>query len=240
MNPQTKIYTCIIADDNDFDRLTLLSYARRYSFIQIGCAFESSATALVFVQKNEQPGILFAGIDMAAMNGLDVREELQKIPACMIVTAHPEFAGESFEMAAIDYIVKYTGADRLQKAMQRLQHFVEIHFKAELLNDTHGEDTLFIKDGHNHIKLKLHEIIYPEALKDDTGIVTGKKKYCVLTPLDNLNKENAFQTFIRIPRSHTIQSHFIKQISTKEVMVSDTLLPVGRNYKKTVENLLTQ
>jgi hypothetical protein len=42
MNPKKKAYTCIIADDNELDR----------------------------------------------MNGLDLRKQLQKIPACIFVTSH--------------------------------------------------------------------------------------------------------------------------------------------------------
>ncbi|HMC85446.1 MAG TPA: LytTR family DNA-binding domain-containing protein [Chitinophagaceae bacterium] len=240
MDPLTKNYSCIIVDDNELDRLAVLSYVRRYPFIRVEGVFESAAKSIEFVQKNEPPDILFLDIDMPGMNGLELRKQLQKIPACIFVTSHPEFALESFEMAALDYLVKPLKADRFEKTMQRLEHFLEIHFKAELLDYTLGEDTLFIKDGHNHIKLKLHEIIYLEALKDYTGIITGKKKYCVLTPLGNLLKEKAFQTFIRIHRSYAIQKHFIKQISSKEVMVNDMLLPVGRSYRETVEKLIAQ
>jgi DNA-binding LytR/AlgR family response regulator len=240
MNPKRTNYTCIIVDDNELDRLTLVSYVRRYPFIQITGVFESAAQVLAHTQKNAVPDVLFLDIDMPGMNGLDLRKQLGQIPACIFVTSHPEFALEGFETAALDYIVKPLKADRFAKAMERLEHFLEMHFKAELLDYTLGEDTLFIKDGHNHIKLQLYEIIYLEALKDYTGIVTRKKKYCVLTPLGNLLKEKAFQTFIRIHRSYAIQKHFIKEISAREVMVNDMLLPVGRSYKETVEKLLIQ
>jgi two-component system, LytTR family, response regulator len=240
MNPKRTNYTCIIVDDNELDKLTLVSYVRRYPFIQIAGVFASAAEALAFTQKNPLPDVLFLDIDMPGMNGIDLRKQLGQIPACIFVTSHPEFALEGFEIAALDYIVKPLKADRFAKAMERLEQFLEIHYKAELLDYTLGEDTLFIKDGHNHIKLKLYEIIYLEALKDYTGIITQKKKYCVLTPLGNLLKEKAFQTFIRIHRSYAIQKHFIKEISAREVMVNDMLLPVGRSYKEMVERLLIQ
>ena len=240
MNPTRTNYTCVIVDDNELDRLTLISYVRRYPFIQIAGSFESAAEALAFIQKNKQPDVLFLDIDMPGMNGLELRKQLGAIPACIFVTSHPEFALEWFETAALDYIVKPLKSDRFAKAMERLERFLELHYKADLLDYTLGEDTLFIKDGHNHIKLQLYEIIYLEALKDYTGIITSKKKYCVLTPLGNLLKEKAFQTFIRIHRSYAIQKHFIKEISTREVMVNDMLLPVGRSYKEMVEKLLIQ
>jgi len=240
MNPKRTNYNCIIVDDNELDRLTLVSYVRRYPIIQIAGVFESAAQALVYTQKNAVPDVLFLDIDMPGMNGLELRKQLGQIPACIFVTSHPEFALEGFETAALDYIVKPLKGDRFAKAMERLDRFLEIHHKAELLDYTLGENTLFIKDGHHHIKLQLHEIIYLEALKDYTGIITPKKKYCVLTPLGNLLKEKAFQTFVRIHRSYAIQKHFIKEISAREIMVNEVLLPIGRSYKESIEKLLTQ
>ena len=240
MNPKQKTYTCIIADDDELDRLTLISYIRRYPFIQIAGAFESSVEVLTFLDKNALPDILFLDIDMPGMSGLDLRRQLEQVPACIFVSSHPEFALESFEAAAFDYIVKPLNAGRFARTMDRLEHFLGIHHKAELLDYTLGEDTLFIKDGHQHIKLQLHEIIYLEALKDYTGIITPKKKYSVLTPLGNLLKEKAFRSFIRIHRSYAIQKHFIKEISPKEVMINGILLPIGRSYKETLEKVLLQ
>ncbi|HTE11018.1 MAG TPA: LytTR family DNA-binding domain-containing protein [Chitinophagaceae bacterium] len=240
MNPKRTNYNCIIVDDNELDRLTLVSYVRRYPIIQIAGVFESAAQALVYTQKNAVPDVLFLDIDMPGMNGLELRKQLGQIPACIFVTSHPEFALEGFETAALDYIVKPLKGDRFAKAMERLDRFLEIHHKAELLDYTLGENTLFIKDGHHHIKLQLHEIIYLEALKDYTGIITPKKKYCVLTPLGNLLKEKAFQTFVRIHRSYAIQKHFIKEISAREIMVNEVLLPIGRSYKESIEKLLIQ
>jgi len=240
MNPKQKTYTCIIADDDELDRLTLISYIRRYPFIQIAGAFESSVEVLTFLDKNALPDILFLDIDMPGMSGLDLRRQLEQVPACIFVSSHPEFALESFEAAAFDYIVKPLNAGRFARIMDRLEHFLGIHHKAELLDYTLGADTLFIKDGHQHIKLQLHEIIYLEALKDYTGIITPKKKYSVLTPLGNLLKEKAFRSFIRIHRSYAIQKHFIREISPKEVMINGILLPIGRSYKETLEKVLLQ
>lgn len=240
MNPKQKTYTCIIADDDELDRLTLISYVRRYPFIQIAGAFASPEEVLSFIAKEKLPDVLFLDIDMPGMSGLELRKQLEQVPACIFVTSHPEFALESFEAAALDYLVKPLKADRFARAMERLEHFLAIHHKAELLDYTLGEDTLFIKDGHQHIKLQLHEIIYLEALKDYTGIITPKKKYCVLTPLGNLLKEKAFRSFIRIHRSYAIQKHFIMEISAKEVLINNMQLPIGRSYKETVEKLLAQ
>ena len=238
MDALRKTYKCFIVDDNELDRLALLSYARKYPFLAIDGVF-ASATEAMERAMDSPPDVLLLDIDMPGISGIDLRRRLDKVPACIFVTSHPEFALESFEIAALDFLVKPLKGDRFSKAMERLQQYLEVHFKAELLDYTLGEDTVFIKDGHNHIKLQSYEILYLEALKDYTGIVTRQKRYCVLTPLSHLLKEKAFSQFIRIHRSYAVQKHFINKITPKEVVVNDTMLPVGRSYRDSLDRLLT-
>ena len=135
--------------------------------------------------------------------------------------------------------MKPINAERFDTAMDRLIYYLDIHYKADLLDHSLNEDSLFIKDGHEHVKIQFYDIIYLEALKDYTGIITKEKKYCVLTPLGTLLKEKAFQGFIRIHRSYAVQKHYVRKVTTKAVMVNQVLLPVGRSYKEAVDSLLS-
>src|SRR5450631_1655803 len=148
MNGLSKQYTCIIVDDNELDRLTVVSFTRRVPFLHIGGIFSSPSEALEFT-RSSPPDVLFLDIDMPGISGLDLRKQLDKVPACIFITSYPEYALESFENAALDFLVKPLRDDRFKKAMARLQDFLEIRHKAELLDYTLGEDTLFIKDGHD-------------------------------------------------------------------------------------------
>ncbi len=237
MNPKRTNFTCIIVDDNELDRLTIVSYVRRYPFIEISGVFESAAEALAFTQKHDLPDVAFLDIDMPGMSGLELREHLINIPACIFITSYPDFAIESFELSVFDFLIKPLKADRFEKAMVRLQDYLLVKQKAALLDFTLGADSLFIKDGHEHIKIQLHEVLYLEALKDYTSIVTVRKKYCVLSSLGNLLKEKTFQAFIRIHRSYAVQKHYINKITAKEVMINDILLPVGRSYKDLLDGI---
>ncbi len=238
MKPGKHEYKCFIVDDSQLDRLTTASFVRKYSFIKIAGLFDSAGLAQEAAEK-ELPDVLFLDIDMPEFNGLDLRVQLEKVPACIFITAYPEYAVQGFEANALDFLVKPLKADRFDMSMNRLQYFLDIHYKAELLDHSLNEDSLFIKDGHEHIRIQFYDIIYLEALKDYTGIITRERKYCVLTPLGNLLKEKAFQSFIRIHRSYAVQKHFIRKVTPKAIMVNNILLPIGRSYKEVLDNLLT-
>jgi two-component system, LytTR family, response regulator len=224
----------MVVDDDEIDRLTVLSFLTEYPFIDVVGVFDSPVKALTAAH-NAPPDVLFLDIDMPEMSGLELRKQLLHIPCCIFVTAYPDYALEGFEMAALDFLVKPFSSERFDNAMKRLKEYSDIRHKSALLDHALGADTIFIKDGYNQVKLQLHEIIYLEALKDYTGIVTAGRKYAVLLPLGSLLKEKGFSSFIRIHRSYAVQRHFIDKISSGEVQVGDIALPVGRSYKNSLD-----
>jgi two-component system, LytTR family, response regulator len=236
---EKKTYTCIIVDDKEIDRLAVQAFLEDYPFMQLDGSFASAPEALEHIRSAGTPDAIFLDIDMPGKNGLGLRKELRTIPACIFITAHAQFALEGFELAALDYLIKPLKEDRFEKAMRRVQEYLDLHFKADLLDFTLGENTLFIKEGFKQVKLQIQEIVYLEALKDYTGVITKHKKYCVLSPLGSLIKEKAFQSFVRIHRSYAIHRHAVREISAQGIRVNDVLLPIGASYKDSVEKFFS-
>lgn len=231
------IYNCIIVDDNEIDRLTVQAAVKKFPFLQVVGIYDNAESALAEIEI-KRPSVLFLDIDLPGMNGINLRAKIGKEQACIFITSHLDYALESFEQHALDFLLKPINAERFGFSMQRLKHFLEIQQKATMFDLTLGADTIFIKDGNEQIKIKLGEIVYLEALKDYTTIVTEQKRYHVLLNIGNLLKEKAFETFIRIHRSYAVQKHFIQKISTQQIMVQNIALPIGRSYKESVELLL--
>ncbi|RUT68078.1 DNA-binding response regulator [Flavobacterium cupreum] len=228
----TKKYTCIIIDDDEIDRLTVVSFAKKFPVLDILGVFESADEALPFIEE-QKVDILFLDIDMPGLNGIEFRKKAMEIPVCIFITAHPEHAVESFEIETLDFIVKPLKLDRFTQTMSRVEEFMEIKLKALLFEASIGGDTIYIKEGHEQTKVKLHEILYLEALKDYTLVITEKKRHCVLSSIGNLLKEDHFQSFIRIHRSFAVQKQFIHKMNSTEIILNNNIsIPVGRSYKE--------
>lgn len=235
--PEEK-YNCVIVDDDIIDKLTTLSYVKKYPFLHVLETFDNPLDALNFSQNNKID-VLFLDIEMHEMTGFELRKKLVHIDVVVFITSHAEYALESFEASAFDFITKPIKAERIAKTMERIETYLTIKHKSELLDTSLGGDTIIIKQGYDQIKINLHQIIYLEALKDYTRIVTTTNKYCVLNTLGNLIKELAFSTFIRIHRSYAVQKYFIEKVNTNEVILQGNLaLPIGRSYKIDITSLL--
>ena len=226
-----KNLTCIIVDDDEIDQLMVVSFVKRFPHLELLGAFLSAEKALAFCQNNPVD-VIFLDVDMPGIDGLQLRKALSGIPVCIFITSHPEHAVESFELETLDFIVKPLKFDRFLKAIGRINEFMEIKTKALLYESSIGGDSIYIKEGHEQTKVKLHEILYLEALKDYTLLVTNDKRHCVLSSIGTLLKENHFQSFVRVHRSFAVQKHLIQKIGSHEVFINqDIAIPIGRSYK---------
>jgi hypothetical protein len=65
--------------------------------------------------------------------------------------------------------------------------------KSEYFDILTGSQFLKIKEGHNVVQIKISDIIYLEALKDYTRLITTQKKHCVLSSIGQILKTTIFQ-----------------------------------------------
>jgi two-component system LytT family response regulator len=224
-------FNTIIVDDNEIDRLTVLSYAKKFPVLNIIGVFSCAEDASVVIH-HSQVDVIFLDIDLPGLSGVELRKNAQEIPVCVFITSHPEFAVESFELDTLDFLVKPINFNRFESTMKRIEEFMEIRQKADLFESSIGGDIIYIKEGHEQTKVKLHDILYIEALKDYSLIITSQKRHCVLSSIGNILKEIHFQSFIRVHRSFAVQKQFIQTINTHDLILNNQIIiPIGRSFK---------
>jgi len=227
-----KKFNCIIVDDDEVARLKVVSIARKFPVFTI-IGHYSSPVAAFSVSEKEPIDVLFLDIDMPTLSGLELRKKLMDIPVCVFITSHPEHAAESFELETLDFIVKPLREERFAQTVARIEEFMEVKHKADLYEASFGDDFIYIKDGYEKVKVKLHDILYVEALKDYCILVTAHKRYCVFSGIGNLLKEDHFKTFVRVHRSYAVQKQFVEKVGTQNVtLINDITLPLGNSFKE--------
>lgn len=221
---------CMIIDDNELDRLVLHHHLKQYENIEIVASFDSAEKAIPYLDLPIE--LLFIETELKGMNGMEFRKLAHKIPACIFISSHPEFAIDSFELDTLDFILKPLKTERFQLSMQKLFDFFEMKEKSECFDALLGENSIKIKEGGNICQIKITDILYLEALKDYTRIVTSEKKHCILDSLGNLLHKNYFDSFVRIHRSYAVPKHLIRSKNNHEVeLIEHIKLPIGRAYR---------
>lgn len=87
----------------------------------VGC--ESRPDRVVERCRQLNPDLVFLDIEMPGTPGLELARALRRLdrpPAIVFVTAHPDYAVQAFDVAALDYLVKPVRTERLRTALARL------------------------------------------------------------------------------------------------------------------------
>ena len=233
-----EILKYLIVDDVEIDSLAVEALASGYSFLKrvAICQHALEAIELIPILK---PDILFADIEMPGSSGLELVRRLAGIvPVPVFVTSHPEFALEGYEIEAFDYLLKPVNPDRFDRCISRIRAFYELRSKSFAFDKEHQSEYIIIKQGYDKHKISIHDILYLEAMKDYTRMVTSTGQYLVLGTFTAMHDQLPQDRFVRIHRSYIVNQHKIESVAGNRVFISGHELPIGKSYKYALEGIL--
>lgn len=227
----------IIVDDDEIDRLTIESFSGGISFLHKIATCSNALEALELINRFE-PDIVFADIEMPGMTGLELIKSLNgKVAAPVFITSHPEFALDGYELEAFDYLIKPVVKDRFLKCVSRLQDFFQLRDKAFSFEKENESNFIVIKEGYDKYKIPVHDILYLEAMKDYTKLITVSGQYLVLGTLTGMLEKLSSKNFIRVHRSYVVNCNKIDAVKGNKIYLPNHELPVGKLYKRAVDEM---
>ena len=225
----------LIVDDEEIDRMSIESRACQFSFLHKIAACSNALVALELINRFH-PDIVFADIEMPGMDGLELIRSLSgRVPAPVFITSHPEFALDGYELEAFDYLVKPVSDERFKRCVHRLQDFFHLRSKAAAFEKENESNSIVIRQGYDKYKISVSDILYLEAMKDYTKLVTTSGHYLVLGTLTGMHDKLPSSDFIRIHRSYIVNWNKITAAKGNKIYIPDHELPVGKLYRKALD-----
>ncbi len=218
----------IIVDDEPLAINVLKNYVEQVKQLQLVQTFSNAIDASSFLQENEVD-IIFLDINMPILDGMEFLKSLQIVPMVVITTAHEEYALESFELEAIDYLVKPIPFPRFLKSVNRIINLKQGAPKSGASKNE--KPSIFVKvDKKKLQKIFIDEIIVVESLKDYIRIKTTSGKYIIHKTLGSFTEELPSDKFLRIHRSYTIAIDKVEAIEGNSLEIDGIRYIIGRSY----------
>ncbi|WP_086476259.1 MULTISPECIES: LytR/AlgR family response regulator transcription factor [Arenibacter] len=232
-------YTVAIIDDEPLAVKIIKNYVAQIKELQLKATFTNAIDASSFFQKNEVD-IVFLDINMPIMSGLEFLNTLNTDAMVVITSAHEEYALKSFELEAIDYLMKPIPFPRFLKTVNRI-----IKLKEGTKHPKHpmpGENpSIFVKvDKKKMQKVYLDEITVIESLKDYIRIRTKTNNFIVHSTLTSFTEELPEDKFLRIHRSYTIAVDKVDAIEGNSIEIGGIRYTIGRSYLHEVKSILLE
>ena len=222
--------TCIIVEDQPPAQRILKKFIEETKSLELTATFANAIDAMEFMS-NQKVDVLFLDIHLPKLNGIDFLKSLAQRPQVILTTAFSEYALEGYDLNVIDYLLKPFSFERFVQAIQKLKFNGDE--PTTLVSAEEQEDSIFVKSGHDYIKIDIDDIIMIHSDSDYTEVHLSSNK--VLSNeslrhwLTTLNKNQ----FIQLHKSYIVNTAKIERISGNQVIMKQQIVvPIGRAYKE--------
>lgn len=225
----------LIVDDEPLATNVIKNYLENFKKFDTPAVCHNALEADNYLSSH-QIDVLFLDINMPKVSGLEFLKSLKNPPLVVFSTAYREFAVESFELEALDYLVKPFSLQRFMKTIHRIEEKLTNQHPAAGVSEEKSH--IFLKVDKKMVKVYIDDILYIESLKDYVRVKTYDESLINHNNLVSITDVIPMDKFIRIHRSYIIAIDKVKLIDGNQVKIDDKLLPIGRNYQKEVKDLI--
>jgi DNA-binding LytR/AlgR family response regulator len=234
---------CLIVDDEPLALDILESYLHRIERLELVRRCDNAIEAYNLLQKYPVD-LLFLDIQMPKLTGIEFLKNISYPPKVIFTTAFREYAIESYDLNAVDYLLKPIPFERFLRAVNKVVQ-THIHVPEPILQSPvsahtdYQEAFIYLKADKKMVKVMLKDIVYLESLKDYIRVKTVTKEVISLQKISFLEEKLPEDKFLRIHRSFIVAIDKIQAFSATHVeLIANKEIPIGRNYKAEVLQVL--
>lgn len=218
----------IALDDEPLALKVIESFCASNERIVLVKTFTKPSEAREFLATNEVH-LIFCDIQMPSITGINFIRELTSKPMIIFTTAFSEYAAVSYELNAIDYLLKPINKDRFDQAISKANDYY-LHLQSK---EDSGQQFLFVRAEYSLVKIALSEILYFETMDDYIKIhLKDKKPILTLLSMKKMLERLPKNQFVRVHRSYIVPIEKISSVRGKSLFLGTQEIPIGESYKK--------
>jgi DNA-binding LytR/AlgR family response regulator len=223
---------CIIVDDEPLGRKAIQLLVHETSILKLLGSFGDADSAGKFMLENPVD-LVFLDIRMPGADGIEFAKTIPKETLVIFTTAYPEYAVDSYELDAIDYLLKPVELGRFQKAVEKACDYLLKQTKKSQKNqlETVTQNHIFVKSDRRFYRILFENILFIEGLKDYIIIRTNRQKIITKTTLKAIYEQLPQDIFMRINKSYIVNLNQIESFDANDIFIEKHEIAIGSTYK---------
>ncbi|OJW03933.1 MAG: hypothetical protein BGO52_17440 [Sphingobacteriales bacterium 44-61] len=223
---------CIVIDDEKPAIAVIERCIKRLPDLHLVGSFNDPIRG-VEVIKSEKPDVVFLDIQMGQINGIELAKAVGKTTKIVFCTAFYEYAVQSYELNAIDYLIKPIEFPRFKIAVQKVSDAITGRTTpVEAIKD----DYILVKQGERGKlqKIDVDDIVYIQAMNNYVSFFCPPQRILAYMTLKELEDRLPSCGFVRVHKSFIVSIKYIQLVQNNEILMKkDTKrIPIGGNYKE--------
>ncbi len=205
----------IAIDDEPIALKIVEEHASKIPFLKVEHYFTDAFAALDFLENNKVD-LVFLDINMPDISGLDFLKASQSKFQTVFTTAYPEYAVQSYEFDAADYLLKPFEFGRFLKAVMKVK---------ERLHQV-KEDYFFVKSGYEYVRINFEDLLFVKGEGNYLKLVETHRNSMTRMIFQELMKLLPEQ-FINVHRSYVINRTKVTKLEKHQVAIGEHLVPIN-------------
>jgi DNA-binding LytR/AlgR family response regulator len=214
----------IAIDDEPIALEIIKALAAKIGFLQIAGVYTDAFEAMERLRQ-DRIDLVFLDIKMPDISGIEFIRSIPSPPMVIFTTAYSEHAVQSFELDAIDYLLKPFSQARFLKACNKAYSLYELK-----RGTTAGPDAVFIKVGYGQVRIRLSDILYVQSTGNYMQFVLPEEKLLSRLTMAEAEALLPSPAFVRIHRSYVVASGKVHRVERDSLWIGDRELPIGAGY----------
>lgn len=225
---------CIVVDDEPLAVEMIAGYVRRTPSLELAGTFTDPVAALSAIAK-QKPELVFLDIQMPDLNGIELSRLLPSETKMIFTTAFRQYAFESYEVEAIDYLLKPIIYSKFLEAVSKAERWFDmLQTSAEGARE---RKSAFIRMEGEFRNIDFEDILYVSGMKDYVLIHLESEKEPLVAHLTMKAMEEMLpgDRFMRVHRSYiTALSKITSVDAYGDIFLGEIAIPVSETYRKDV------
>lgn len=227
----------VIAVDDEPPALDIVEeFCNRMSdMVQLEGKFSKISEASAWLGANSVDLILL-DINMPKIMGIDFYKSLAIKPMAIFLTSYSEYAVESYNVNAVDYLMKPFTFQRFQQAIEKA-----IAHKRAQEHERKADRTITLKLDYGIVNVPLADIQFIQGLDNYMKIHLDKQKpLTIRTTMKTLQDLLPEDEFVRVHRSYIVALARIESVRKKIITIAGEEIPVGVSYEENFNTLFNK
>lgn len=174
----------------------------------------------------DQYDLIFLDIEMPQTSGMELAaklKELQYDGEVIFLTSYTDYMQDAFKVRAFRYLQKPVREDQLEEALCAAEEELQQQY--------------LVLTGEKVIRIRIRDILYLEAVHNETYIVTKTGELVVRTPMREIYETLDRAEFIQAHKSYVVALHAIRYVGNQEVVLQELQprIPLSRRRQQEVK-----
>lgn len=232
---------CMIVDDEPLAVKLLESFVTKTPDLELLGSFTDSVEAINAI-KEQQPNLLFLDIQMPDLNGMELARMIPESTRVIFTTAFKEYAFESYEVKALDFLLKPIRYNKFMTAIEKAKDWFAAHGnRFESCTGLTGSvpmsrQTIFLKVDGEYRQVAIQDILFVSGLKDYVKfyLTEGQKPLITHLTMKAVEEMLPSEQFMRVHRSYIVALDKIRKVDRNDcIYIGEEIIRVTDAFRNT-------